>query len=63
MEAEEVAQEVRCLLHKHQDLNLDPQHPCKSQALCCPSTTLRLEGWRQKDSRDSLARKPNSNGK
>lgn len=31
--AEEMGPRVKCLLHKHEDLSLDPQHPCKSQGM------------------------------
>jgi hypothetical protein len=46
---------VRYLLHNHEDLNLDPQHPHKSQEWWLISVTLALGPKRQIEQWGSLA--------
>lgn len=44
-----MAQKVRCLLHKREDLNSDPQYPHKQPDIRAPTCSPRTEEWRQED--------------
>lgn len=59
--AEEMALSVKCLLHRHEDLNLDPENSHKKPGMAACASNSRIGVWdgvAKIGSRSSLAGQP-----